>query len=75
MLIILGSIYILLAVMGILMLVALASETCPPAGCELDYGGILAIVAFLMYTGAGISTFYLNRTRRGQRASATADEK
>lgn len=77
---ILGTIYIALGVMSLLMLVALASETCSavaddrfsvcPAGCKLSVGGTLAIVAFFVYIGAGLSTFYLNRTRTGRGAGA-----
>lgn len=64
---ILGSIYVALGVMSLLMLVALASETCRDNdGCTLDIGGIFAILAFFAYIGAGISTFYLNRTRLRQ---------
>jgi len=66
--------YLVMAAASILMLVALASDTCTNICNSLDYsvctscklelgtGCYLAIVAFIFFVGAGIATFFLKET-------------
>lgn len=60
----LGIAYLLLGVMSLVVLIAKSTDQCDYSGaCEMGPGMKMAIVAFALYTGAGISMFLLAKKR------------